>query len=150
MESQFEEFEDRSLHLRRRKLLPWWMRFFSWLFMIMGGIAVLSIISLLSDEFPELTLYGFNGKSGLIEFVVVFPIFILNGLTGFYLYYEKDEAMMLAKLCGVAGVVACIASTVLSSINGNFTFQFEIILLALFLHRISLIQDEWKYRRLAV
>ena len=145
MDSQFDEFENSKIGIRRRELLPWWMKFFCWLFIIFAGIAVLSLLTLFSGELPFVSFYGFEGANSIADFIVVFPIVILHGLTGFYLWFEKDEAILLSRICGIVGILACIASMFVMGTNGNFTFRFEIILLALFLQRISIIQDEWKY-----
>jgi hypothetical protein len=147
MESSFDEFEKSSIGIKRRELLPWWMKVFCWLFMIFAGVAVFSLTTFLAGELPFISFYGFDGSVSILDFLIIFPVVLLHGLTGYYLWFEKDEAILLSRLCGIVGILACIASMFVTTTNGNFTFRFEIIFLAVFLKRISIIQDEWKYSR---
>ena len=45
--------------IRRRKLLPWWIKIFLWLFLITGAISPIGLIfGVLGNNF-QLALYGF-------------------------------------------------------------------------------------------
>jgi len=44
--------------VRRRNLLPLWMKVFVWIFMVMGAIAPICLLASLSGGSVQLALYG--------------------------------------------------------------------------------------------
>ena len=74
-ESNFEEFEKPLII--RRKLLPWWIKIFCWIFMIMGVGAIGALIA--SPFIPsfQLSIYGFETStplSGIGLFIIAILI----------------------------------------------------------------------------
>jgi hypothetical protein len=61
IESQFNEFEKPPVI--RRKLLPWWIKTFCWIFMLLGICAVGSLIGNLFMSNIDLSIYGFSSNN---------------------------------------------------------------------------------------
>ena len=74
-------------------------------------------------------------------------VFLYKGFVAYSLWFEKDNAITLAKIDVAIGVILCILSMVLMPLidsNGfKITFRLEIIVLLLFYHKINKIEYEW-------
>lgn len=144
-DNNFDEF-DRERLPYRRDLLPWWIKFFSFLFIILGGFAVINMIMLLFGKGEYATIYG-------LEYVIPEPfgtpvillLIIVNGLTGYLLLFEEDHAIIMGQICGVAGIVACLIATAATIKAGHMVFRFEILLFIPFLAKLSTLKEVWKY-----
>ena len=118
LESRFDEF-DKPLIIRR-KLLPWWVKAFCWLFMIMG---VCSIGALIASPFMtnfSLSVYGFQTQtplSGIGLFIIA--ILIFKGFAAYSLWFEKQNAITIAKIDAVIGIVLCVFATFLMPLVDN-------------------------------
>lgn len=144
----FVEFEKKTE--RRRKLLPWWIRFFSWVFMILSGLGVLSLVLGVVGVNTDLSIYGFetNRPLSLLGLMII-AIMFFKGWVGFSLFYEKDIAVKLGKIDATLGVIICIISmTVLPfQLEGNFlNIRLEILFLIPFLIKLFRIEKEWDAR----
>lgn len=143
MDNSFDEFEDINT-VKRREMLPWWIKLFSWVFMVLAVIACLTPIQLLFGHVPNLSFYGFDSaKFFPYSLLVIYLIFILNGLIGYMLWFEKDKAIEWGKICAVFGIVACVISFLLTLLDGQFTFRLEIIALVLFYRELSNLEYNW-------
>lgn len=145
LESPFEQFEKRTII--RRKLLPWWIKTFCWIFMIMGSFAVGGLLfGVLGYPF-DLSIYGFQTVEPLsIMGLLITGVLIFKGLTAFALYFERDHAINLAKIDAIAGIVLCMLSMVVWPIiseHTNFSFRLEILLLIPYFLKINKIEYEW-------
>tara|TARA_R100001015_G_C4588284_1_gene144024 strand:+ start:273 stop:731 length:459 start_codon:yes stop_codon:yes gene_type:complete len=144
-ESQFDEFENNK---RRRQLLPWWIKFFCWLFMLFGLLAILCLILGFFGFSPSLAFYGFktNQPLSLIGLLIV-SIAILKGYTAYSLWFEKDFAVKLSKIDAVIGIVTCLITMFILPFLVGFdkiVFRLEIIFLIIFLVKINKIEKDWK------
>jgi len=143
MESEFEKFEaDRNIPERRRKLLPWWIRFFSWLFIIFGGLAVIGFFAGFAGVRFDNSVYGLetndpHSQTGLI----IIALMILKGFAGFGLYFEKNWAILVAKIDAIVGILVCIAVMVFP--KSGITIRLEIAFLIPYLLKIIKIEDYW-------
>lgn len=135
----------------RRKLLPWWFRFFTWVFMIMGCIAPIAILAGVFGINFEMSLYGFTSYSPftLVGFLIALMM-LFKGLTAFSLWFEKDWAIDLAILDAIIGLFATIISFFIgSAIMGEqnstgFSFRTEIIFIIPYLIKSIKIHERWK------
>ncbi|MCF7569450.1 hypothetical protein L3X37_13935 [Sabulilitoribacter arenilitoris] len=145
-ENSFEEFE--RIKKRRRKLLPWWIKIFCWIFMFFGIMAFICLILGFTNIKPSLSFYGFesNEPFSLIGLLVI-SIGILKGITAFALWFEKDFAIKIGKIDAIVGIVLSIISMlVLPFLKEGFsiTIRLELALLIPFLIKLNKIQKEWE------
>ncbi len=138
---------------RRRKLLPVWIKIFTWMFMIFGGIVPVSIIfALLGYEF-NMSLYGLSTNSPLSVFgLIIITLFLLKGITAFGLWFEKTWAPDLAQADAVTGIIICGVLTFISpatfteeNLTGiRWSFRFELLFLIPYLMKMGKIKPAWK------
>lgn len=145
LESKFDEFD--KPNVIRRKLLPWWIKVFCWIFMILSVFAIGSLITNLFVDNVNLSIYGFSSNSaysGTGLFIIA--IMLLKGFAAFSLWFEKPNAIIIAKIDAIVGVAICIASLFIlpfSTANGHFSLRLEILLLIPYYIKINKIEYEW-------
>lgn len=143
LQNQFEEFEKSPVI--RRKLLPWWIKTFCWIFMILGACGLASLIGNAFTDNVSLSLYGFSSNtaySGIGIFIIA--IMALKGFAAYSLWFEKPNAIIIAKIDAIVGIVICIASMFINpSDNGFISFRLEILLLIPYYLKINKIEYEW-------
>lgn len=141
----FSEFEIKK---QKRQFLPWWIKFFCWFFMMTGILAIVVIILNLFSIHADLGIYGFDVKEGkLVNNLLVFVSFILNGIVGYFLWFEKKNAILLAIFCSIWGILVCLLSIILGMFifKTGISFRLEILFLLLFLFKLLKIRKEFKY-----
>lgn len=145
LKSHFDEFE--KPEVVRRKLLPWWIKVFCWIFMLMAVFAVGSLITNLFVPNVNLSLYGFStdtAYSGTGIFII--SVMLLKGFAAFSLWFEKPNAIMIAKIDAIIGIAICIASLFIlpfSAGKDHFSFRLEIFLLIPYYIKVNKIEYEW-------
>lgn len=145
LESQFNEFEKPPVI--RRKLLPWWIKIFCWIFMLMGACSVGGLIFNLFTPSIRLSIYGFtsyNAFSGIGIFIIA--IITFKGYAAYTLWFEKQNAILIGKLDAIAGISICLISMFILPFffrSLRFEFRFEIILLIIYYIKLNKIEYEW-------
>ena len=145
MEDNFAEFEGVGT-IYRRSLLPWWILFFSWIFIIVGALSILSVIvTTISSTNPSVSFYALDvvlpNPYGQIVSAIVMAF---NGLTGLYLWLEKKQAVQLGKICAITGIIICAITTIASLATGGFMIRLEIIFLVFFYNKLRQIEYDWE------
>nr|WP_294784821.1 hypothetical protein [uncultured Flavobacterium sp.] len=145
LKSNFDEFE--KPEIIRRKLLPWWIKTFCWIFMILALCAAISLVVNLFVPNVNLSIYGFSSDtaySGTGLFIIA--IIFLKGYAAYLLWFEKSNAIMIAKIDAVCGIAICIASLFIlpfSAGKDHFSFRLEIFLLIPYYIKVNKIEYEW-------
>ena len=142
-----DDFHQFNKKIIRRQLLPWWIKFFCWLFMILGAGAVLGLIYGIFKNELHLSIYGFESEKPFsLMGIFIFIILTFKGLSAYLLWFEKDKAINIAKIDAIFGIVLCIISMVLMPLvmeNSRFTFRLEILLLIPYLLKLNGIEYAW-------
>jgi hypothetical protein len=145
-ENTFEEFE--KTKKRRRKLLPWWIKVFCWIFMLFGVLSFVCLILGFTNIKPGLAFYGFETNEPFSLYgLIVISIGLLKGFTAFSLWFEKDFAIKIGKIDAIIGIVLCgISMLVLPFFQekSNVTIRLELALLIPYLIKLNKIQKEWE------
>jgi hypothetical protein len=141
-QADFTEFENVRLHFRR-ELMPWWMRFFSWVFMLMGVLAVPGFISLFFAPNFESSLFDLDQSVPYGKFISAL-LFIISGFTGLWLWLEKKEAVTIAIICGFINLIACFISMILLIINGDGNLRLELFIDIFFIIRLFQMKHDWE------
>jgi len=150
MESSFNEFENVTLDgKQKRKLLPWWIKVFIWIFMVFGVIAPIGLVfGLLGYEFT-LSLYGIETNKPIsIMGLVLIAIFLYKGISAFGLWTGKKWAIEVARIDAILGFIICVFSFLIIPIISDsesigFSFRLEILLLIPYFLKLNKIQKEW-------
>lgn len=128
----------------RRSLLPWWIKGFSWLFMIFGVFIIPSIIAAIINFPIELAFYGIEAYTVFsLNGAIITLFFLVSSLVGYGLFFSKDWAILL-------GLVLCIMHAVLlASVimfpltsDGN-TIRLEFILVIPFFIKLLKLKQIW-------
>lgn len=147
LKSNFDEFEKSDVI--RRKLLPWWIKVFCWIFMFMGVCCVGTLIASSFLDNVYLSLYGFMSSTAYsITGIFIISIMILKAYAAYSLWFEKDNAIIIAKIDAIVGIVACIASMFVipfttSDGDSNIVFRLEIAFLIPYYIKINKIEYAW-------
>ncbi|GAB3829477.1 hypothetical protein [Pontibacter rugosus] len=144
----FNEVENKKV--RRRELLPWWIKAFVWFFMAIGAIVPIGvIIGLLGYNF-SISLYGFETLDpNTLTGIFLIALYLIKAVTAFGLWTEKKWAVDLGIIDAIIGLVVCgIAMVVLPLIDTSEGFvlklRLEPILLILYLLKLQKIKLSWK------
>lgn len=134
--------------IKRRSLLPWWIRFFCWVFMIFGIFAPAGLIFGLLRWSFNLSIYGLESNQPLsVIGLSIILLFTFKAFTAFGLWSEKEWAVRVGQIDAVIGIVLCIfvmfVNPFLSS-GANFTFRLELALLIPFLIKLTKIKEAWE------
>lgn len=138
---------------RRRTLLPFWMKGFIWVFMVIGTVSPLMLfLNKFDDLDPFLTLgftdtifglYGFDFLEPMTPLgVALIGTWVLKGIASYGLWMEKGWGVNLGFADGIAGIIFCLMA-MFGYANG---FRFELFLLLLYLWKLNDIRNEWEER----
>jgi hypothetical protein len=143
-----QEYPQESI--RRRKLQPWWMKTFSWIFMIfIPFIPVVFVLYLFFHLKSQIALYGIETMEPLsVTGVVLSLIFLLKGAVGYGLWFEKDWAINAGILDAIIGIIVCLCVMFVFPLTGvlnstNMNFRLEILFSGLFLYKLLQLKRQW-------
>lgn len=145
LESHFDEFDKQPII--RRQLLPWWIKTFCWIFMILTFCSICAVIANIFIPNINISLYGFSSDtafSGTGIFIIA--VMLLKGFAAYSLWFEKPNAISIGKMDAVCGVGICIISMFVlpfTAKDGHFSLRIEILLLIPYYMRLNKIEYEW-------
>lgn len=135
--------------LKRRAILPWWIKFFIWIFMLLGAIALIAVPAGAAGMSYQASLYGMDAYEpfsllGIINII----LFSFKGLAAYGLWTEKDWAVNLAIIDALAGIIICTFMMFgLPLLTGDANFmqhlRIELALLVPFLLKLQKIRAQW-------
>ncbi|WP_343704050.1 hypothetical protein [Chitinophaga sp.] len=131
----------------RAKLLPKWMKVFSWLFILSAIIAIVCLVLGLLGKLVNLALYGLQTTDALSGAgLLIIGIYLYKGVVAIGLLGEQDWAVDAGLIDAVIGIVLCIYFTIEPFITGgtNFSIRLELVLLGLFFWKLIKMRDGWK------
>ncbi|WP_158825663.1 hypothetical protein [Mucilaginibacter lacusdianchii] len=136
---------------RRRKLLPWWVLIFTWMFLIFGAaVPVIIILGLLKFKF-QISLLGLSTYDPL-SFTAAFLVlvYLYKGIVALGLWTEKDWAVKAAKIDAILSIAVCCFAMVYTWIVPqiaevhNFSFRLELVVIIPYLIKMNKIQAAWE------
>lgn len=130
----------------RKSLLPKWIRFFCWIFLVFGFFG--TFISLLGSIFAvggNMNLYGlYYSGSGLNIYALIFIImFFVLGLSSYGLLWGKKWGINIGILQGVIGIIMPLITTIWSFKFGVFRAPLELILFIPWVIIMFKIKNQW-------
>ena len=147
MEQELRANSEMDNKIIRRQLLPWWIKIFCWLFMILGaGCVVGLIVGALGYTFA-LSIYGFETQNPLsLMGILICLILLYKGFTAYSLWFEKDYAINISKIDAVCGIVLCVISMFIMPFLAEefkITIRLELLLLIPYYMKLNRIEYEW-------
>jgi hypothetical protein len=138
-ESILENFVAENV-IERKKLIPKWILVFSWIFLVIGGIAILGFVASLFMANYKVALYGLESDNSTspIGLLVTF-LFVFKGIVAFGLLREKDWAVNAAIADAVIGILVCIGTMIALP----FQFRLELALLIPYLLKMLKLRPIW-------
>ena len=132
---------DQMQQVRRRKLLPVWIKIFVWIFMILGGFAIpILIMGLLGTE-VNLALYGLETKEVIsAEGLLLLFLFLYKGIVAALLWFERGPAVVLGILDAVLGILICMWVMFAAP---KLAFRLELVVLIPYLIVMIRISKKW-------
>jgi len=142
-ESQFEVFENEKIV--RKDLIPIWIKFFSWLFLLFGILAFLGLLSFYFNPIYTIDIFGINqATDNLFLSLISDLVLIFNGVVAYLLIAKEDKAVEIAKINALINIVICVVSTILNLyFYKNLTFRIEIFFIWFFYAKMREIQFKW-------
>ena len=139
---------DKEMPLKRRSLLPWWIKIFCWIYMVVATGFIFDLLIYLfggkeiKTVFSSVIVYAFT-FGGFSVIVLVF----LNGFAAWTLWTGKRFAITAAIIGAWLQIAACLVSMfILLFIKSGqkFIFRFELILLIPYLVKLHKIKNIWE------
>lgn len=134
---------------RRRKLLPWWIKIFVWIFLLTTfAIPVGIIFGILGYPF-QISLYGLQTNEPL-SFIGIglMSLFLLKGITSYGLWMEKTWVIAMGIVDGFIGILICLFIMFLYPIfeqknASSISFRLELLVLIPYLYWLFTIKKAW-------
>lgn len=140
------DFPEKRLE-RRRKLLPWWVIAFIWIFLVFFALMPVAIIMGLLKYNFEISLLGLttNEPFSLIGIFLVL-LFLFKGVTAFALWTEKVWAVGLAKTDAIISAVICfsVMAYLLFVPQHSFSLRLELVAIFPYYYKMNQIQYDWE------
>jgi hypothetical protein len=131
---------------RRRKLLPWWVLAFMWIFMVFAAIVPVGfILGLLGYDF-NVSLLGLSTNNPLsLIGAVVMLLFLFKGITGLALWTERVWAVRVAKIDAIISTVICVGVMVYALLgHSSFSIRLELVAIIPYYFKMTRIQYDWE------
>jgi uncharacterized membrane protein HdeD (DUF308 family) len=135
--------------IRRRSLIPIWIKVFIWVFMILGTLCIPVFIFGLSSYNYEIELYGYKTRDPLSTIgLVLFLLLLFKGFVSFSLWFERRWAVTLGIIDAIIGILICTISMAsiffLPGNRGTNGFGLEIVILIPYLIKLFGIKKKWQ------
>jgi hypothetical protein len=131
---------------RRRKLLPWWMKFFIWLFIVTGILTIpIFIVGTVGTSF-DMQFYGLSANKPLtITGISLLLVFILKAFASYSLWFEKNWGITLALFDAYLGLAICLVIMTFPIVTDRteFTFRPEVIVLIPYIVKLHSLKKYW-------
>jgi len=131
----------------RKKLLPLWIKIFTWIFLIISVFAPIVFVLGLMGYNAQLALYGLETNEPLsLIGIIITALFIIKGITVFGLLKEKDWAIKIGIADAIIGIIICTLVMLYPIINpdAKFSLRLELAALIPYLLKLLKIKTQWE------
>jgi hypothetical protein len=141
------EFDDVQPAKRRWFILPWWIRAFSWLFLLSGALSPFILVAGFFRIRVSLSLYGLESTNpvSVTGFCLV-ALFMLKGIAAYGLWAEKNWGIVMAMADGLLGIMICITSMFISNQSTHgflLYFRLDLVVVVIYLIKLYRLKDQW-------
>ena len=129
----------------RWKLLPGWIRFFTWIFLLFSGYGIITgFASLFQGNLIEDDIYGLKvtklKKIG--ELILILNIIKILVVYGYF--FQKDWAIKVGITDAILGIFLCIIVFIISISQSNLNFPIQGVILLIYLVSLRSIRLKWE------
>lgn len=145
---------------RRRQLLPWWMKAFAWISMILGLSSIVTrFVQIIGITFfgkaTQKTIYGLQTYEQLsLLSLFITSLILFKAFTGFAMWTEKQWAIRFCIFDAVAGIAICLVVMfilpIYTTANEGYDFNRRYELLFLVPYAVHLFQMRKKWEKFIV
>ena len=132
---------------RRRDLLPWWIKAFTWIFLVFGAFIPVCLIFGIAGYNFEISLYGFETFDPLsIIGLSLIILFLFKAIVGYGLWTEKKWAIDSGIIDAITGITICVFMMfVYPFINPipGFKIRMELLVLIPYILKLKKIKTDW-------
>src|SRR4030095_9790235 len=130
--------------VRRKDLLPWWIKVFSYIFLVFGILALPGIVSgILGYQF-SLSFLGLTTTEPFsIDGIIIMTLFIFKSIISYGLLWEKDWAVILGIIDAILSILISLLTLFFSLYaykGGNISLRLELVILIPYLIRLMKIR----------
>ena len=131
--------------IKRSKLIPVWIKIFSWIFLVFGGLAPIGLVFGLLGYNMVISLYGLETNAPVsLMGVCLTVLFLLKGLTAFGLLKEKNWAINLGIADAIIGMTICVAFMIYKILYfSSVSLRLELALLIPYFLKLRTIRNQW-------
>ncbi|PHN01778.1 hypothetical protein [Flavilitoribacter nigricans] len=142
------DLSPKDIPVRRRDLLPLWIKVFIWIFLIFGAMVPLVLVLALFGIPVNLSLYGLEvARPASALGLLIILLFMLKSAVSLGLWTEKEWAVDLAVIDGVIGIVVnVVIMFILPVLYDGFgtSIRLELLVLIPYVVKMRRIKEAWK------
>lgn len=156
-ETQPSIFEETDVFMLppRRALLPWWIIFFSWFFIVISPIQlILALVPYYATDYIDLSMFGIVAKQRITLYEICWDAStLLTIVVSYGLLKEKSWAVNVGILDALSGIPFTIYEiNRIPDANPNIKvywvfYGFSITLLIIYLWKLFRIRKDWSIRQ---
>lgn len=131
--------------MKRKEILPKWIRFFSWIYLL-GAITPLFLLLLLFGGEVSMMMFGLEFEGTTVQPLAVLIVILatLAASVAYGILWGKDWAIRLGILYGYIAMVACIASFFIRFQSGELYIAVEPLILIPFILKLKKSIGVWE------
>lgn len=131
----------------RYLILPKWIRFFSWLFLVMAAFIIPVLLITVATDIPStFTLFGFEYRGTALHPtpLLISGCLVFFGYTGYALLWGRPNGIRLGLIAGYLGIAIAVAAFVVGARKGIFMIPLEPFLQVPFIVALSRRRNRWE------
>ena len=130
----------------RNKILPLWIKIFSWIFLLLGFFTPIVLIVGIISHNLQLSVYGIETDVPLSPTGLFLAfLFIFKGFVSFGFLKHTDWAIKLGIIDAISGILICSAVMIYLLISMNhLSLRLELVALIPYLVKLKKIKTIWE------
>jgi hypothetical protein len=136
-----------TINNRRKKLIPKWIKFFGWLFLLMGAaVVVLPVFWAFNPQPIKIMLFGLEhyGSPFDLKALLISSILMLNAVAAYGLLFAKDWGIKVSTSAGWISFGVCGFTMAYALFAENYlSIRLELIALIPYLMKLREIAPQW-------
>lgn len=134
-----DDIVQRINKVRRKDLLPWWIKVFSWIFLVFGALGILGIVCGILGYQIALSFFGLATKDPFsMDGIVIIGLLLFKAIVSYGLLWEQGWAVVAGIIDAILGILICIIMVFYSS------YRLELVFLIPYLIRLLKIRSQWE------